>query len=300
MKNRYLITITTISGTRHYSVRQVIKYVLFGVVSLVLIAFVAGYFYIDFLEGKIVTIEQEKRKLVSDVERMQKRLEKLNIALVAKKKKLEELGEKINDLETKIGLKGETYFQTVDIKSLGTEEINKILQLVPSGSPVENFRLSAGFGWRKHPILKKREFHPGIDIPGRGEVGIYATADGIVTDAVYNRYGYGNIIKIAHFDGFSTIYAHLKKRLVKRGDFVKKGTLIGYMGNTGLSTGQHLHYEVRFNKKPLNPMKFVRWSGENFYKIFKKERRVPWESLVKAIKAALSQKRPPSSPKAQK
>ncbi len=300
MKDRYLITVTTINGTKHFSVRQIVKYILLTIIASVLIALVASYFYIDFLQGKIAVIEKEKAKLLADVQKEKELLKRLNLMLMQKQKKLEELGEKINDLEEELDLRGEPYFQDVDMKTLGKHEIEKILQLIPSGKPVKDVTLSAGFGWRKHPILKKREFHPGIDIPGHGKVEVYATADGIVTDARYNRYGYGNIIKIAHFDGFSTIYAHLKKRFVKRGDFVKKGTLIGYMGNTGLSTGQHLHYEVRFNRKPLNPLRFVRWNGENFYEIFKKERQVPWESLVKAIKMALSQKRQHSSPKVQK
>ncbi|BCD61352.1 peptidase, M23/M37 family [Nitratiruptor sp. YY08-26] len=307
MKNRYIITITTVNGTKHYNVRHIIKYILAALLFLIVTVITAGYFYIDFLKSKIVKIENEKVTLIKDKKRLQKDIVKLNsniaqlnLELVDKKHNLEELGSKINDLEEQLGLVNEEFFGKVDLKALSMRDKTKILQLIPSGRPVKDFRITAGFGWRRHPILKKREFHPGIDLAAKGKVPIYATADGVVTDAAYNRYGYGNIIKVAHIDGFSTIYAHLKKRLVKKGDFVHKGDIIGYMGSTGLTTGKHLHYEVRFNKKPLNPLQFIRWNVEKFDTIFEKERRVPWESLAKAVKVMLSQKRQHSSPKVQK
>ena len=312
MKNRYIITITTIHGTRHYSVRQIVKYFLIAFILAIVLAIGGGYAYITLLQSKITHIQSEKEKLQATIKqlhtqiataqrKMQKlhtTIEDLNVTLLERKQKLARLQETIDDLETKMGLRGEALFTNVDIKKLSSEDMNRVLMLLPSGSPTKKVVISARFGWRRHPILKKREFHPGIDISGSGKVAVYATANGIVAGAGYNKYGYGNIVKLAHIYGFSTTYAHLRKILVKKGDFVTKGQIIGYMGSSGLSTGQHLHYEVRFNTTPLNPIKFIKWRGENFYTIFKKERHIPWQSLLNAIKSM--QTKPPSLQKIQK
>ena len=289
MKKRYLITITTVHGTRHYSIAQIVKYFLAGAGVLFLAIGAGSYWYIHFLQNRVQHVQKEKRELVDQVKKLQtktkqlqQRLATLDTALLAKRRKLEDLSSKIEDLETIMGLKGETYQFATDA-NLTPRQIDKILQLLPSGSPVEGGRITASYGWRRHPILKKREFHPGIDIAKKGVVPIHATADGVVLATSFSRYGYGKSVQLAHVFGFGTRYAHLRSIKVKPGQFVKKGDLIGYMGSTGLSTGQHLHYEVRFCKTRLNPIKFMKWSGKNFYTIFK-ERHVPWESLVKGIK----------------
>ncbi len=292
MKDRYLITITTLHGTKHYSVKQVIKYIAGAIFGIILIALLGGYAYIGFLRSKLTTIEKEKQALKAQVSHLKSQVHelnatvsRLNLTLLEKKQKLEDLGSKIEDLETILGISSQEYSQMLAENNLSSDLVKKVFILVPSGKPVEQFRISAGFGWRRHPILHRKEFHPGIDLAASGTVPIKATAEGIVTDAKHSRYGYGNVIKIAHVYGFSTLYGHLRKILVKKGDYVQKGQIIGYMGSTGLSTGQHLHYEVRFDKKPLNPLNFMRWSGANFYAITKRERHVPWESLIKAIRA---------------
>ncbi|BCD67316.1 peptidoglycan DD-metalloendopeptidase family protein [Nitratiruptor sp. YY09-18] len=301
MKNRYLITITTVHGTKHYSFKQIVKYII-GIVALfIVLVLLFGYGYITYLKSKIGVIEKEKQELHQQVASLTDQLQKLNVSLVQKQERLSDLSDKIEDLEQILGLKGDEYKQQLQNLKISTLDASAIVHLIPSGKPVvQEFRISAGFGWRKHPILHKKEFHPGIDLAAKGKVPIFATANGIIIDAKHGRYGYGNVIKIAHVYGFSTLYGHLRKILVKKGDFVKKGQIIGYMGSTGLSTGQHLHYEVRFDKKPLNPLNFIRWSNSNFYTITEKERHVPWESLIKALKAVDSQKRLQSSPKVQK
>jgi len=290
MKKRYLITITTLHGTRHFSVTQIVKYLLVGVGILFLAIGAGSYWYIHFLQNKAQRAQNEKQELTAQIENLriktkhlQQRLTTLDTALFAKRRKLENLSSKIEDLEMIIGLKGETYQFATDA-NLTPQQIERMLQLIPSGAPVKGGRTTASFGWRRHPILKKREFHPGIDIAKKGLVPIRATADGVVLATTSSRNGYGRSIQLAHIFGFSTRYAHLRSIKVKSGEFVKKGDIIGYMGSSGLSTGQHLHYEVRFCKTRLNPIKFIKWSGKNFYLIFKQERHVPWESLVKGIK----------------
>ena len=115
--------------------------------------------------------------------------------------------------------------------------------------------LSSRYGYRKDPFTKKRRFHEGDDFSCRIGVPVIATANGTVKAS--KRYGsFGNYIEIDHGNGYTTIYAHLSKRLVKKGDIVNRGDKIGNLGNTGRSTAPHLHYEVLFNKKHVNPNKF--------------------------------------------
>jgi murein DD-endopeptidase MepM/ murein hydrolase activator NlpD len=121
-------------------------------------------------------------------------------------------------------------------------------------SPADHVWLTSTYGYRKDPFHKRRKMHHGIDLAGQVGIKIYATGNGIVKTAAFNRWGYGNEIIIDHGFAFESIYAHLDKIYVKKGEFVKKGQLIGTLGDTGRSTGPHLHYEIRKNKKAVNPM----------------------------------------------
>ncbi len=126
---------------------------------------------------------------------------------------------------------------------------------LPLGQPV-NGPITSGFGRRIDPINKKRSFHEGVDIKGKRGEKIYAPADGIVTRACRNG-GFGNYVEINHSHGYSTAYGHLQNYVVTKGDRVTRGQLIGQIGSTGRSTGPHLHYEIRHNRKPINPTKYL-------------------------------------------
>ena len=130
-------------------------------------------------------------------------------------------------------------------------------ETLPSLYPVNVPYTSSSYGWRRDPILGKRAFHEGIDFSAAHGESIYATAGGIVKKA--SRSGaYGKLITINHGGGLQTRYAHLSKILVKSGDIVKKEDLIGNVGNTGRSTGPHLHYEIRLNKHSLDPKQYLK------------------------------------------
>ncbi|MBS3949384.1 MAG: M23 family metallopeptidase [Peptococcaceae bacterium] len=116
--------------------------------------------------------------------------------------------------------------------------------------------VTSGFGYRRSPFGSSREFHSGLDIGAAKGTRVYATANGVVRMANYNG-GYGNVIFVDHGYGFSTVYAHLSKLNVKVGQQVIKGQLIGLVGNTGASTGPHLHYEVRVSGVAVNPTKYL-------------------------------------------
>lgn len=129
------------------------------------------------------------------------------------------------------------------------------INIVPLGRPVPG-QISSRFGHRTDPVNGKNGFHSGVDMRGRTGDKISATADGVVTKAFWNG-GYGNYIEIDHGNGYTTKFAHMQKFLVKRGDKITRGQTIGTVGNTGRSTGSHLHYEICLHNKPINPAKFM-------------------------------------------
>ncbi len=129
-------------------------------------------------------------------------------------------------------------------------------EMEPSGFPVHDSWISSGFGYRTHPVSGKREFHSGIDFPGRTGAEVYAVGAGIVTWSG-TRWGYGNSIEINHGNGYITRYSHNKENLVKLGERVEKGQEIALLGSTGRSTGPHVHFEVVENGKLVDPRSFL-------------------------------------------
>jgi len=135
---------------------------------------------------------------------------------------------------------------------------------LPFGTPVESHvRFSSSFGYRTDPFTGQRKLHNGQDFAGAYGTTIYATADGVVFRA-YRSSSYGNVVEIRHLDGFETRYAHMSRILVKPGQKVSRGDVIGAMGSTGRSTGTHLHYEVRRNGDPVNPMTYIKAAQDVF------------------------------------
>ena len=147
--------------------------------------------------------------------------------------------------------------QTVNFEHLikQLDEKRNILASTPSIRPVDGW-ISSKFGYRTSPFTGRKEFHAGLDISNRSGTKVMATANGKVSYAAAKMY-IGNMVVIDHGHGRVTKYGHLKKILVKRGQKVKRGDVIGLLGNTGRSTGPHVHYEVRLNGTPVNPLKYI-------------------------------------------
>ncbi len=137
-----------------------------------------------------------------------------------------------------------------------TEYLLENIKYIPLGYPVYG-RITSKFGMRIDPFNGRWAFHSGVDIKGRVGTPVRATACGVVEKVGYNR-GYGRFVVVRHGNGFSTLYAHLCRIKVRKGERVERGEVIGLMGNTGRSTGPHLHYEVRVGNKPVNPLKFMK------------------------------------------
>lgn len=137
------------------------------------------------------------------------------------------------------------------------KEKETMLASIPAIMPLkkEDCYISSGFKWRMHPILKIRKFHKGMDFTAKRGTPIYATGDGVVAQAKRSA-TFGKVVYINHGFGYETIYAHMSKIATSKGKKVKRGDLIGYVGNTGRSVAPHLHYEVHKNGKAVNPVNF--------------------------------------------
>lgn len=135
-------------------------------------------------------------------------------------------------------------------------DLRQVVARLPLSMPIKNAVERSGFGRRVDPLNGHMAFHPGLDLAAPSNSEVYSTSDGVVVSA--GRDGaYGNMIDIDHGFGIVTRYGHLKHINVKKGDKVKRGDVIGIEGSTGRSTGDHLHYEVRYNGQPVNPRKFL-------------------------------------------
>ena len=134
-----------------------------------------------------------------------------------------------------------------------------MLASMPAIQPVSNkdlSRMASGYGYRIHPIYKTKKFHAGMDFSAKTGTPIYATGDGKISKVRKSRRGYGNHVIIDHGFGYKTLYAHMSKYIVKRGQKVNRGDVIGYVGSSGTSVAPHLHYEVHKDGKKINPINF--------------------------------------------
>ena len=166
-----------------------------------------------------------------------------------------ETAKKLNIIETQLYIQSKSYDEIIDL----AKNKEKMLQSIPAIMPLSNKdlkRTASGWGYRIHPIYKIRKFHYGMDFSAPTGTEIYVTGNGTVILTKYSRRGYGNHIVIAHGYGYKTLYAHLSKILVKKGEKVKRGDVIGLVGNTGLSVSPHIHYEVHKNNKKINPVNY--------------------------------------------
>lgn len=227
-------------------------------------------------DTKLIDKADRKKNLLQDKKNLlmfeQKNLDDLKKAFELKEKYIEEQkGNKIVYLESLVDEKEELEKILKDLED-ASKQIDELIKKLQSqknkahvplkpgkgifGLPVKDGRITSPFGWRNHPISKKRSFHTGVDIAKKYNAPIYASQSGKV---IYsgNAGAYGRVLIIDHGNGWTSMYAHNNKLLVKKGDTVSIGQVISKMGSTGYSTGPHLHFEIRYKGKPNNPMNFL-------------------------------------------
>ena len=293
MHNQFTVTIHDEHGVKQFNIHQMVKRFGLYLLGFILFIFALSAFSIAYLNTSVNTIEDKKNEMETAYVGLQKKNKSLMNTVASTEKTLKEkrdelvsVTDKLSDIEQLIGLsteEGTSLAERVSLATVTSEEMAALMQHVPNGSPVEYRGITSRFGYRTHPTLKTKEFHRGSDMKAPMKTAIYATADAIVEwAAVHKRSGYGKLIILDHSFGFKTYFGHLNKIVVKSGQFIKRGDLIGYTGNSGMSNGPHLHYEVRFVQRALNPFWFVKWNIASYNSIFEKEKNVPWQSLITA------------------
>ncbi|MGF1724289.1 M23 family metallopeptidase [Photobacterium nomapromontoriensis] len=315
MSDNICISVSDHRGTSHYLIRRFKKrYFALAVASILALCGAGGYNVYTLYQAKLSSTHQvnvlnaQAQQLDVQAKQLSEEAQLLNDSLVeenaANKALLEELNEKknelllltqrIDDVETILGLQSDedgepvSLEERVDSAAISSAVRGTLFRMIPNGNPTPQIRMSSQFGTRIHPVTGKRKRHFGLDFAANIGTEIYAPADGVVEVVRPSNKGSGNFLKLSHTLGFATTYSHLKKFNVKSGHFVRKGDLIGWTGNTGLSTGPHLHYELRFLGRALNPRPFVEWSPDNFDSLFEKEKTVQWASLLNMINNVVS------------
>jgi murein DD-endopeptidase MepM/ murein hydrolase activator NlpD len=273
MKNRTIITISDIKGTRSYSISGLFRKYILWVIAFVVLTASIGAVIVPILVNKILDLTTKNEMYKQDLEEQITAYEKVDDDLKELQRitKLYEEGARITLQKTK------EFARIANVKSF-------ILKILPNGSPVARPRVTSGFGYRVHPVFHTKKMHNGIDFKTNTGTPVKTTADGVVTRVISaDNSGYGKLVVIRHQYGFDTAYAHLSSIKVRPGQKVKRGQLIALSGNSGRSTGPHLHYEVHFLGKAINPIDFVRWNMVNYETIFNIQKGIPWASLVNLV-----------------
>ncbi|WP_033920817.1 M23 family metallopeptidase [Sphingomonas sp. 37zxx] len=198
-------------------------------------------------QQRIVATEKHLRRLGLRPERI---LSKAGLAMGGPFEPLD------REAETAVEPNADAQFRSLFQSWKKLDTLEQAVIAIPSLQPVENLTLTSSFGIRSDPFRGTAVMHAGLDIPGPVGTPVYATADGVVSRS--KRVGaYGNLVEINHGKGIQTRYGHLSRLIVSDNTRVKRGQLIGLMGSTGRSTGSHLHYEVRIDGRPVNPMPYM-------------------------------------------
>ncbi|WP_095274482.1 M23 family metallopeptidase [Helicobacter sp. 11S03491-1] len=289
MQDKLVITIVDESGSRQFRLPKNTKKIIIIICSILLVTIFGSVLLMKFLMQKIDEIALNKNIALSEYKYIYQKNNFLKDQIKQKTQELSIVSQKIGDLENIVDLKKNTDKNTdvndkINLLDLSSSQKNLILSLIPNGEPIASYTSKDLSSKKIHSSKKTKDITTGYEFITKENTPVYATADGVI-DLTRNHYnkGYGNLIKITHSFGFSSMYAHLEKAVVKKGDFVQKGQLIGYSGHSGDVDKNTLYYEIRFLGKILNPVVYTSWNADNFEEVFDDDTSIDWKSLVWTI-----------------
>ncbi|MDR9825771.1 peptidoglycan DD-metalloendopeptidase family protein [Vibrio sp. FNV 38] len=306
MKEQLTISISSVSGSKQWQLntrgKRRLKVLGITTTSLTLGVFlVLGYLYltVDVVQVKNLQLISQSNSLNSELNSLVVMKEQLEQDLQQREAQVALVSDRLSDIESLLNadessVEEATLLSRLELAAITSSTRVMMLHKIPSGSPVGDVRISSNFGSRVHPVTKQKKMHRGIDFAVNTGTKIYAPADGVVEVTRQSNQGSGNFLRLQHDYGFSSSYSHLDQFKVRSGQLVRKGELIAISGNSGLSSGPHLHYEVRFIGRALDPLNFVRWDVDKFEDIIVKERGIPWDSLVQTVELRVAQLLQPS------
>jgi murein DD-endopeptidase MepM/ murein hydrolase activator NlpD len=302
MKDNIVISISSVRGTRHFQfTRKRLRLLkICAYIFLLLFLIISSVIYhlnnkIEFSKVKHQQLKYYSTGLVKELKALTDLKLELEQDLDAKHDNLDSITDRLSDLENMLGLEDSSASldsrldSAVDAAAISSMTRYMLLTQIPSGSPVKKGRTSSPFGKRIHPVTGKKQVHRGQDFAVSIGTPVFSPADGVVEIVRASKVGSGNYLRIIHDFGFSTAYLHLDKFAVRQGQFVKKNDLIAYSGNTGVSSGPHLHYEIRFIGRALDPKPFIDWNQDTFESLFSKVKGINWDTLVNKIERRASQ-----------
>ena len=313
MKNHFAITISDAFESRHFTVKKTVKHYL----ALALLLVVASFTYNLLLYKQSETLHTQNIRLdeqlyqaqgvdreLGEMERFARlesdegrnelvqRIHVIGEFYHAREAEYSEVEHRLARVEQMVtpaidtadeqaSRNNQTLAVRMDTAAFSVQQETMLHNNIPNGYPVSSRVITSKFGNRIHPVTKVKSFHNGVDIRAKKRENVRATADGIARSASHTKLS-GNRITIRHNFGFESVYAHLHKMTVKPGDIIHKGDVVGISGNSGQSIGPHLHYEIRFLGKPINPIEFLKWEFGS-HEIFTQVKDIQWPSLINLI-----------------
>ena len=262
-KNDILLMVINQNGSKNYVINKTKKMLFYTLILTIILALSITILSTVFLYSKYkeykVFIKNNK-----DIVAIREKIRKEDLAKQKEKEILSTLSLK-------------------NINNLPMEKKMIFMELIPSRIPfATSHDITSPFGIRVHPVTGETKEHKGLDFRANEGEAVLSPAIGKVVFAGQQG-GYGNVVKIEHSFGFETTYGHLKSIKVSNGQIVGRGEVIAESGNTGTSTGPHLHYEIKYNGEAINPINFINWDVNKLDEIFKKEAKVKWESLIAIV-----------------
>ncbi|WP_051420575.1 M23 family metallopeptidase [Helicobacter pametensis] len=288
MNHKIFISIVDEKGSKQFALHQFAKKVaLYALLSLFVLV-LGGSFVMMYLMSQIQEADLIKTDMIEKYRSIYLQNKTLRERIRDKSLELIDVNKRVNDLEEIIDFSknNDKILQDEPITiQLDSSDKLFLLQIIPNGHPLKIFTKILPTKERLHPLKNQYGIDSGIDYLVPSHTPVYATADGIIELARHSSSikGYGRLVKITHAYGFVSMYGHLSKVLVKKGDFVRKGQMIGYSGRSGASNGERLYYEIRFLGSYQDALAFAKWDREHFDQIFQASSKIHWNRLLWAI-----------------
>jgi murein DD-endopeptidase MepM/ murein hydrolase activator NlpD len=269
MRERLFITISDERNLRQYSVNRFVGRLLVYALSGHTVLFIIGLAGLGWMANEYDALRFARQSLATTLrhetaetrrqrEAAQAEVDKLQRQIERKREELNIISQVADAGPAKISFRVDRWQPGT---RLNEQDARLFEHALPAGSPMPETPMTSGFGYRIHPLYNQRIFHYGLDFETPENSPVLATADGVVEYVRESTSGYGRLITLRHAHDFRTAYAHLKDQLVVPGQIVRKGDVIALSGNTGASTGPHLHYEIIHQGSPVNPQPFVAMTG---------------------------------------